>query len=205
MKKILILLLYIPLLTFSQNKNINKDISSLFKKKFTIDNSFIQITIDYWDKKLYSKNFTAANKQFPQDIKFKLGQIKKISDELFLNENTLVYLKNDLSAILVIEKSKLPFKMQEKYEKTLCSKYKNMAESFNQILSYNCGIREINGFKFFINELKSIENKGLNLQLYKWSNQYWTESNNFNYHITINSDMGLKFNDIIKDNRKKRF
>ena len=46
--------------------------------------------------------------------------------------------------------------------------------------------------------MKLIEDKGLDLGLYKWSNQYWIEIDDFNCHITLHSDIGLKVEDVLK-------
>lgn len=201
MRKLLFILLLIFLNSFySMSQNI--DINEFVKNNLVIDNdnNFIEIKKieDLIDKKGYIKNFLNVSKQFPQDLTFRPNQIKKIAKDLFLNQNTLLYLKNDLSAMLLFEKSSLPFKMQKKYEKILCTKTKNLYESFAQVLSHNCGVREINDFKYFISEVKLIEDKGLDLGLYKWSNQYWTEIDGFNCHITIHSDIGLKVEDVLK-------
>jgi hypothetical protein len=198
MRKLLFTLLLIFLNSFylmSQNIDINEFV----KNNLSIKNNFIQIKKieDLIDKKGYLKKFLKVNKQFPKDLTFRPNQIKKIAKDLFLNKNTLLYLTNDLSAMLLFEKSSLPFEMQEKYEKIICKKNKNLFESIGQVLTLNCGVREINDFKYFISEVKLIEHKGLDLELYNWSNQYWIEIDGFNCHIVIHSDIGLKFEDVL--------
>ena len=164
--------------------------------KFLLDENFIKITSDYWDREMYEEDFKDLSYQ-TDVLDLKLQEIESITKDLFTNEDILFYVKNDLSAILTIETSGLSFEEAVKYEDEMCSNTQNMIQDFGKVLYFNCGIEEINGFNYFISEIKSEIELDLNYNQYSWSNQYWREVNGSTYHITINSESGLKIQDVL--------
>lgn len=168
--------------------------------KFLLDENFIKITSDYWDREMYKEDFKDLSYQ-TDVLDLKLQEIESITKDLFTNEDILFYVKNDLSAILTIETSGLSFEEAVKYEDEMCSNTQKMFQDFGKILYFNCGIEEINGFNYFISEIKSEIELDLNYNQYNWSNQYWREVNGSTYHITINSESGLKIQDVLIDIR----
>jgi len=164
--------------------------------KFLLDENFIKITSDYWDREMYEEDFKDLSYQ-TDVLDLKLQEIESITKDLFTNEDILFYVKNDLSAILTIETSGLSFEEAVKYEDEMCSNTQKMIQDFGKILYFNCGIEEINGFNYFISEIKSEIELDLNYNQYSWSNQYWREVNGSTYHITINSESGLKIQDVL--------
>ena len=164
--------------------------------KFLLDENFIKITSDYWDREMYEEDFKDLSYQ-TDVLDLKLQEIESITKDLFTNEDILFYVKNDLSAILTIETSGLSFEEAVKYEDEMCSNTQKMFQDFGKILYFNCGIEEINGFNYFISEIKSEIELDLNYNQYNWSNQYWREVNGSTYHITINSESGLKIQDVL--------
>tara|TARA_B110000261_G_C13038039_1_gene339128 strand:+ start:100 stop:1056 length:957 start_codon:yes stop_codon:yes gene_type:complete len=168
--------------------------------KFLLDENFIKITSDYWDREMYKEDFKDLSYQ-TDVLDLKLQEIESITKDLFTNEDILFYVKNDLSAILTIETSGLSFEEAVKYEDEMCSNTQKMLQDFGKILYFNCGIEEINGFNYFISEIKSEIELDLNYNQYNWSNQYWREVNGSTYHITINSESGLKIQDVLIDIR----
>ena len=168
--------------------------------KFLLDENFIKITSDYWDREMYEEDFKDLSYQ-TDVLDLKLQEIESITKDLFTNEDILFYVKNDFSAILTIETSGLSFEEAVKYEDEMCSNTQKMIQDFGKILYFNCGIEEINGFNYFISEIKSEIELDLNYNQYNWSNQYWREVNGSTYHITINSESGLKIQDVLIDIR----
>ena len=168
--------------------------------KFLLDENFIKITSDYWDREMYEEDFKDLSYQ-TDVLDLKLQEIESITKDLFTNEDVLFYVKNDFSAILTIETSGLSFEEAVKYEDEMCSNTQKMFQDFGKILYFNCGIEEINGFNYFISEIKSEIELDLNYNQYNWSNQYWREVNGSTYHITINSESGLKIQDVLIDIR----
>ena len=168
--------------------------------KFLLDENFIKITSDYWDREMYEEDFKDLSYQ-TDVLDLKLQEIESITKDLFTNEDVLFYVKNDFSAILTIETSGLSFEEAVKYEDEMCSNTQKMFQDFGKILYFNCGIEEINGFNYFISEIKSEIELDLNYNQYSWSNQYWREVNGSTYHITINSESGLKIQDVLIDIR----
>ena len=168
--------------------------------KFLLDENFIKITSDYWDREMYKEDFKDLSYQ-TDVLDLKLQEIESITKDLFTNEDVLFYVKNDFSAILTIETSGLSFEEAVKYEDEMCSNTQKMIQDFGKILYFNCGIEEINGFNYFISEIKSEIELDLNYNQYNWSNQYWREVNGSTYHITINSESGLKIQDVLIDIR----
>ena len=168
--------------------------------KFLLDENFIKITSDYWDREMYEEDFKDLSYQ-TDVLDLKLQEIESITKDLFTNEDILFYVKNDLSAILTIETSGLSFEEAVKYEDEMCSNTQKMIQDFGKVLYFNCGIEEINGFNYFISEIKSEIELDLNYNQYSWSNQYWREVNGSTYHITINSESGLKIQDVLIDIR----
>jgi hypothetical protein len=168
--------------------------------KFLLDENFIKITSDYWDREMYKEDFKDLSYQ-TDVLDLKLQEIESITKDLFTNEDILFYVKNDFSAILTIETSGLSFEEAVKYEDEMCSNTQKMFQDFGKILYFNCGIEEINGFNYFISEIKSEIELDLNYNQYSWSNQYWREVNGSTYHITINSESGLKIQDVLIDIR----
>tara|TARA_B110000238_G_C16042504_1_gene402476 strand:+ start:41 stop:997 length:957 start_codon:yes stop_codon:yes gene_type:complete len=168
--------------------------------KFLLDENFIKITSDYWDREMYKEDFKDLSYQ-TDVLDLKLQEIESITKDLFTNEDILFYVKNDFSAILTIETSGLSFEEAVKYEDEMCSNTQKMIQDFGKILYFNCGIEEINGFNYFISEIKSEIELDLNYNQYSWSNQYWREVNGSTYHITINSESGLKIQDVLIDIR----
>jgi hypothetical protein len=168
--------------------------------KFLLDENFIKITSDYWDREMYKEDFKDLSYQ-TDVLDLKLQEIESITKDLFTNEDILFYVKNDLSAILTIETSGLSFEEAVKYEDEMCSNTQKMIQDIGKILYFNCGIEEINGFNYFISEIKSEIELDLNYNQYNWSNQYWREVNGSTYHITINSESGLKIQDVLIDIR----
>lgn len=168
--------------------------------KFLLDENFIKITSDYWDREMYKEDFKDLSYQ-TDVLDLKLQEIESITKDLFTNEDVLFYVKNDFSAILTIETSGLSFEEAVKYEDEMCSNTQKMLQDFGKILYFNCGIEEINGFNYFISEIKSEIELDLNYNQYNWSNQYWREVNGSTYHITINSESGLKIQDVLIDIR----
>ena len=164
--------------------------------KFLLDENFIKITSDYWDREMYKEDFKDLSYQ-TDVLDLKLQEIESITKDLFTNEDILFYVKNDFSAILTIETSGLSFEEAVKYEDEMCSNTQKMIQDFGKILYFNCGIEEINGFNYFISEIKSEIELDLNYNQYNWSNQYWREVNGSTYHITINSESGLKIQDVL--------
>ena len=164
--------------------------------KFLLDENFIKITSDYWDREMYEEDFKDLSYQ-TDVLDLKLQEIESITKDLFTNEDILFYVKNDLSAILTIETSGLSFEEAVKYEDEMCSNTQKMIQDIGKILYFNCGIEEINGFNYFISEIKSEIELDLNYNQYSWSNQYWREVNGSTYHITINSESGLKIQDVL--------
>jgi len=164
--------------------------------KFLLDENFIKITSDYWDREMYKEDFKDLSYQ-TDVLDLKLQEIESITKDLFTNEDILFYVKNDLSAILTIETSGLSFEEAVKYEDEMCSNTQKMIQDIGKILYFNCGIEEINGFNYFISEIKSEIELDLNYNQYNWSNQYWREVNGSTYHITINSESGLKIQDVL--------
>ena len=164
--------------------------------KFLLDENFIKITSDYWDREMYKEDFKDLSYQ-TDVLDLKLQEIESITKDLFTNEDVLFYVKNDFSAILTIETSGLSFEEAVKYEDEMCSNTQKMIQDFGKILYFNCGIEEINGFNYFISEIKSEIELDLNYNQYNWSNQYWREVNGSTYHITINSESGLKIQDVL--------
>jgi len=164
--------------------------------KFLLDENFIKITSDYWDREMYEEDFKDLSYQ-TDVLDLKLQEIESITKDLFTNEDILFYVKNDLSAILTIETSGLSFEEAVKYEDEMCSNTQKMIQDIGKILYFNCGIEEINGFNYFISEIKSEIELDLNYNQYNWSNQYWREVNGSTYHITINSESGLKIQDVL--------
>jgi len=164
--------------------------------KFLLDENFIKITSDYWDREMYEEDFKDLSYQ-TDVLDLKLQEIESITKDLFTNEDILFYVKNDFSAILTIETSGLSFEEAVKYEDEMCSNTQKMIQDFGKILYFNCGIEEINGFNYFISEIKSEIELDLNYNQYSWSNQYWREVNGSTYHITINSESGLKIQDVL--------
>ena len=164
--------------------------------KFLLDENFIKITSDYWDREMYKEDFKDLSYQ-TDVLDLKLQEIESITKDLFTNEDILFYVKNDFSAILTIETSGLSFEEAVKYEDEMCSNTQKMLQDFGKILYFNCGIEEINGFNYFISEIKSEIELDLNYNQYNWSNQYWREVNGSTYHITINSESGLKIQDVL--------
>ena len=164
--------------------------------KFLLDENFIKITSDYWDREMYKEDFKDLSYQ-TDVLDLKLQEIESITKDLFTNEDILFYVKNDFSAILTIETSGLSFEEAVKYEDEMCSNTQKMIQDFGKILYFNCGIEEINGFNYFISEIKSEIELDLNYNQYSWSNQYWREVNGSTYHITINSESGLKIQDVL--------
>ena len=168
--------------------------------KFLLDENFIKITSDYWDREMYEEDFKDLSYQ-TDVLDLKLQEIESITKDLFTNEDVLFYVKNDFSAILTIETSGLSFEEAVKYEDEMCSNTQKMIQDIGKILYFNCGIEEINGFNYFISEIKSEIELDLNYNQYNWSNQYWREVNGSTYHITINSESGLKIQDVLIDIR----
>ena len=164
--------------------------------KFLLDENFIKITSDYWDREMYEEDFKDLSYQ-TDVLDLKLQEIESITKDLFTNEDILFYVKNDFSAILTIETSGLSFEEAVKYEDEMCSNTQKMIQDIGKILYFNCGIEEINGFNYFISEIKSEIELDLNYNQYNWSNQYWREVNGSTYHITINSESGLKIQDVL--------
>ena len=164
--------------------------------KFLLDENFIKITSDYWDREMYEEDFKDLSYQ-TDVLDLKLQEIESITKDLFTNEDILFYVKNDFSAILTIETSGLSFEEAVKYEDEMCSNTQKMIQDFGKVLYFNCGIEEINGFNYFISETKREIELDLNYNQYNWSNQYWREVNGSTYHITINSESGLKIQDVL--------
>ena len=166
--------------------------------QFLLDANFIKITSDYWEREMYEEDFKDLLYQ-TDVLDLKLQEIESTTKDLFTNEDILFYVKNDFSAILTIETSGFSFEEAVKYEDEMCSNTQKMIQDFGKILYFNCGIEEINGFNYFISEIKSEIELDLNYNKSNWSNQYWREVNGSTYHITINSESGLKIQDVLLD------
>ena len=164
--------------------------------QFLLDKNFIKITSDYWDREMYEEDFKDFLYQ-TDVLDIKLQEIQSITKDLFTNENILFYVKNDFSAIVTIETSGISYAEAVKYENEMCSQTEKMLQDVGETLFFNCGIQQINGFNYFISEIKSEIDLDLNYNQYNWSNQYWREVNGSTYHITINSENGLKIQDVL--------
>jgi hypothetical protein len=168
--------------------------------KFILDDYFIQITSDYWDRELYKDDFSEYLDQ-TDVLSLKLKEIEMITNDLFTNKDILFYVNNDLSAMVTIEKSGLPFEYAVQYKEKLCSQTKKIFQDIGKILYFNCGIEKINGYDYFMAEVKTEIELDLNNTPYEWSNQYWIGVNGSTYHITINSVSGFKIKDVLIDIR----
>ena len=168
--------------------------------KFVLDDYFIQVTSDYWDRELYKDDFSEYLDQ-TDVLSLKLKEIEMITNDLFTNKDILFYVNNDLSAMVTIEKSGLPFESAAQYKEKLCSQTQKIFQDIGKILYFNCGIEEINGYDYFMAEVKTEIELDLNNTPYEWSNQYWIVVNGSTYHITINSVSGFKIKDVLIDIR----
>jgi hypothetical protein len=171
-------------------------LSNIQNVQFILNDDFIQITSDYWDRELYKDDFLELVDQ-TDVLSLKLKEIEMITNDLFTNKDILFYVKNDVSAIITIEKSGLSFESAAQYKEELCSQQQKMFQDFGKILYFNCGIEEINGYDYFMSEVKTEIELDINSTPYEWSNQYWTDINGEVYHITINSTSGLKIQDVL--------
>ena len=187
--------------TFSPNFDVEDLILSNSQNlKFVLDNDFIQITSDYWDRELYKDDFSEILDQ-TDVLNLKLKEIEMISNDLFTNKDILFYVKNDVSSLISIEKSGLSFESAAQYKLELCSQQQKLFQDMGKILYFSCGIEEINGYDYFMSEVKTEIELDLNYTPYEWSNQYWIDVNGATYHITINSVSGFKIQDVLIDIR----
>lgn len=170
--------------------------SNIQNVQFILNDDFVEISKDYWDKELYKEDFSEFVDQTGV-LNLKLQEIGLIAKDLFTNDDILFYAKNDFSAILTIETSGISFEEVVKYEDEMCNQTQKMFQDVGKILYFNCGIEEINGFNYFISETKREIELDLNYNQYIYSNQYWREVNGSTYHITINSESGLKIQDVL--------
>tara|TARA_B100000963_G_scaffold358663_1_gene383835 strand:- start:1159 stop:1740 length:582 start_codon:yes stop_codon:yes gene_type:complete len=189
MKKLLLLS---ALLIFAFDSNCQNP-------EFYLNKSFVQITSDYWNKKAYKDDFKKGLDE-TDVLNLKLQEIELISNDLFSNKDILFYVKNDVSAIVTIEKSKLPYEgltSNQDFQRELCNYNKKMSEDMGELMYYYCGTKKINDYLYFVTEMKSKTDLDLNYDWYEWSNQYWREIKGTTYHIAINSNDGLSIQDVL--------
>jgi hypothetical protein len=174
MKKLLLLLLFIPLVSFGQ----------LFDCK--VSDGFILVNKDWVDKTSFYDDAKKTTNWSDENI-------RSIINQLVTNDNTFYIDINNFDNIVVILKSKV--EPSNSILKTLESGIlKNAKEWGMEILVWETGLKLYNNKHKYIYIVNKSRIKKINLD--NWSNQYIISINNKTYWMTINSVNGLTIEDV---------
>ena len=179
MKKLLLLLLLVPMVSFGQG-NI-----------FVLDKDFLKVSSDIVDKTSYIDDFKKVTK-------WSRDYILNLVNNVVQNNNVLFYVdKKDFRNLITIEKSELQYSFITNNEKLFSNSLKNEIQKSGNLLYFDSGQNYFKSYNYFYVETNLEIKENLIQDLPNWSNQYWININNITYHLSVNSSNGLRIENVL--------